>query len=226
MKKKKIIVGFLFTISVICYGPKENLAQTKNKKVALTFDDGPCRYTPQVLAVLEQYSVKATFFMTGRNANRYPERVRLVYAQGHQIANHTWSHPFLTKLSNAAIAKEMQVTNNRLERIICGGQQCSFKVDYMRPPYGNTNKRVNGVLSTLGFHIIKWNITSNDCFLIRDGKGPRAIVDTVFSQKRRNKEVVLFHDGGGSRQAVVKALPLIIERYRWLGYQFVRVDEI
>ena len=162
--------------------------------------------------------------MTGRNAGRYPEYVRLVFSQGHQIANHTWSHPFLSKLSNPAIAKEMNSTNSRLENIICGGKDCALKINYMRPPYGNASKRVRGVLFALGFHIVKWNITSNDCFLIRDGKGSQAIVNSVFSQKRKDREIVLFHDGGGPRQAVVDALPAIIEKYIQLGYQFVRVD--
>lgn len=216
-----VLTGFLF------FSAKSDKKQEAppEKTVALTFDDGPTVYTPKVLAVLEENSVKATFFMAGRNANRYPEYVRQVYAQGHQIANHTWSHPCLTKLSDQAIIKEMTLTNNRLENIICGNQPCSFHVNYMRPPYGSTSKRVKNVLFGLGYHVIKWNMSSDDWLLIHNGKGSQAIVNRVFSQKRKNHEVVLFHDGGGPRQAVVDALPEIIERYRQLGYRFIRVDE-
>src|SRR3990167_2585805 len=111
MQKKIVLLFFLFFSFGIC--AKTQAIDTTRihalpKTVALTFDDGPSPiYTPQVLAILKKYNIKATFFVVGVNAKKYPEIIKEIHAEGHVVASHSLTHPMLTKLSNAELQKEV-----------------------------------------------------------------------------------------------------------------------
>ncbi len=229
MKKTAVVLAFFSAISFAAQA--EDGEQPKIQKVAMTFDDGPSDiYTPQILAILKEYSIKATFFVVGRCV-RIPVRaevLRQVYADGHLIANHTYRHKKLTKLTNAQIIEEIKFNENLIQKTICGDNLfCNYEpAKIMRPPGGATNERVKTAVKNLGYKLVKWNITSNDGGIINKKLGFMEIVKTIFKQKRKDKENVLMHDAGGNRTYDVKALPHIINEYKKMGYEFVTVDEL
>src|SRR3712207_3577425 len=106
-------------------------ARTVPRTVFLTFDDGPSgTWTPLYLDVLKKYNAKATFFTTGRNVKAHPRITARIHREGHLLANHTWSHPNLTRLSKAAVKSQLTRTQSALGR---------YRSACMRPPYGATN---------------------------------------------------------------------------------------
>ena len=121
------------------------------KQIALTFDDGPTpEQTIPVLNILDNYAVKATFFVVGKKAETYPDIILRLSQQRHDIGNHTYSHPNLTQLSYHDIKEELVKTNRILERII------QKPVQYFRPPGGKLNKKVKQVLKTTHMENILW----------------------------------------------------------------------
>lgn len=177
--------------------------------VSLTFDDGPHpTYTPQILDVLARHGVKATFFVNGRNAERYPHLIDRIKAEGHVIANHGWDHSNLTKLSAAAISDQIGGTQSVLGRRGVASR-C------LRPPYGATNSSVQQQAAAHGLRTINWSVDPFD--FRRPGAG--AIADRVTSRLRPGA-VVLLHDGGGNRDQTVAALDTIIARTHAVGYRF------
>lgn len=167
------------------------------KAAALTFDDGPDSATPQILAVLAQKGVPATFFVLGGNASAQPSMIQKIRDAGHEIGNHTWSHPDLTRLSPDRIREELSRTSNLL-----GG--CSF----FRPPYGSYNTTVTTIAGELGMRLVLWDVDTRDW----ESKNKDAILST-FKSEIKPGAIILMHDGGGDRSATVAALPVMID---WL----------
>jgi peptidoglycan-N-acetylglucosamine deacetylase len=185
------------------------------KTVALTFDGGPSGYTPKIERILQRKGgIKATFFWVGSRISGYEKVVRRVNRHGHEIANHSWFHVNLTKLSAGAVRHQLARTNRRLTRLT-GERPTLF-----RPPYGAVNRRVRRVARSLEMRTVIWDADSidwmSDC---------RAIVRRV-AARVRNRSTVLLHDGGGNRTATVCALPRIIRNLRSRGYRFVTVSEL
>jgi peptidoglycan-N-acetylglucosamine deacetylase len=179
--------------------------------IALTFDDGPNPvFTPQVLQVLKQYAVRATFFCIGQQVQRYPGLLQQTYQAGNTIGNHTWSHANLTKLSPDGIRRQLRTTSIAIQDAI------GIPPVLFRPPDGATNKEVRSIASELGLRQILWTIDTRDWQ--RPGVG--AIVSTVLTNAR-NGSIVLMHDGGGNRSQTVQALPQIIIQLRQRGFTFV-----
>lgn len=175
------------------------------KVVYLTFDDGPnTTYTPQVLALLKKYNAKATFFMLGQNAAANPKIVNAVRAQGHAIGNHTWNHPALTRLGNAAILQQLARTNAVLGKRAC-----------VRPPYGDHNARVDTVIRSTGAKVVIWTVDPVDW--ARPGSG---VISSRVINRIRPGSVVLMHDGGGPRAQSVAALSQILSSLQRQGYVF------
>ncbi|KAL3421196.1 chitin binding protein [Phlyctema vagabunda] len=149
----------------VSYGGTGIYFCTKKNVVALTFDDGPYIYTNDLLDILKRYDAKATFFLTGNNMGKgemdnettgYPQIVKRMYAEGHQLASHTWTHQNLSGIS--AVQRENQMYFNEMAfRNILG-----FFPTYMRPPYSQADNATQQMLSDMGYHVIYYNINSDD----------------------------------------------------------------
>ena len=125
--------------------------------VALTFDDGPTeKYTPQILAILKKYNVKATFFMVGYNAKNHPDMVKLVLADGHAVNSHSLTHPMLTKLSEAQLQKEVQEPQAIIKGITGKTPAC------LRYPFGASNSHVRAVIRSHGIVPLPMGFNSFD----------------------------------------------------------------
>ena len=130
---------------------------TDEKKIALTFDDGPhYKYTDEILDILEKYGVKATFFVIGVNAERHPEKVKRIALSGHEIGNHTYSHPHLKKVSAQELESEIEKASEVISRLT-GKKPVLF-----RPPEGYCTEEISAVASAMDYRIILWNIDTRD----------------------------------------------------------------
>ncbi|KAG0233525.1 hypothetical protein B0O80DRAFT_46755 [Mortierella sp. GBAus27b] len=195
--------------------------------VAITFDDGPGHDTDKLLEYIRsrKEKPKVTFFINGNNGDLLEkDKVKLAalkkaYADGHQIASHTWSHPHLTKLSEDGVKKEM--TN--LEAVI--KRQIGKVPAYMRPPYGETNSKVLKVLAALKYHVINWSLDTNDWQHPNDVKKGLKVYEDNLNAKSLKEfgHIVLEHDTEGltPTQLGPQAIDLAIKR----GFKVVTVAE-
>jgi len=205
-----------------------------DKKLALSFDDGPDpEWTPKILDILKQYNVKGTFFMIGEVAEDYVGVMQRVFREGHEIGNHTWSHPDISEISNRQVDLELNLT----ERLF--GSKLGVQPLYFRPPYSidqepDTNDQAAPVerIQGLGYVIVGNKIDTND-WDEHPRKSPQEITDSVFQQIEDMKtkpwnrgSVILLHDGGGDRSATIAALPVLIEALKARGYEIVPVSEL
>ena len=182
-----------------------------HKEIALTFDDGPA-YTPQVLAVLEQYQVPATFFEIGEMVADYPQYAREVVAAGYPAEDHTWSHPDLSDIPLAQV--EYQIDQAQAEiRLVTGVTPAC-----LRPPYDAWDGGVLDQVAQDGLTTMSYSVDSRDWTL----PGARAIVANVVDAAFPGA-VVDMHDGGGPRNETVEALPQVIDGLRARGYSFVAI---
>jgi len=185
-------------------------------EIALTIDDGPHpTYTPQVLSILQQYGVHATFFVVGENVQRYPSLVQQELAAGHLVGNHSWDHPDLTTLSADAIHKEISETSDILQ------QTTGVQPAFFRPPYGAINDEVQAQASQLGLTSTTWSVDPKDW----QTPGTQVIINRVLNQVE-NGSIILMHDGGDNRSESVAALETIIPTLQQRGYQFVTIQQM
>ncbi|UNC92426.1 polysaccharide deacetylase family protein [Candidatus Contubernalis alkaliaceticus] len=188
-------------------------------RIALTFDDGPDeKYTAQVLDVLEDFQVPATFFLIGNRAERYPEVVERIIEEGHVVGNHSWSHPDLRKISTERLITEILRTEEVLHKIT------GLRTALIRPPYGLISLPVLEEVKEMNYKVINWSVDSVDW---RDRNVEQILKNTL--PDVRAESILLFHSAGGEGQsmaATVEALPELIETLRMLGYSFVTVDEL
>ncbi|GAA1965706.1 hypothetical protein GCM10009817_01880 [Terrabacter lapilli] len=172
--------------------------------VYLTFDDGPSyTYTPQILSVLRKYGVRAVFFEVGQNITWYPWITRNLRYYGNLIGNHTWSHPYLTSLSDYWVNWQL----DRMESALGYRPRC------VRPPYGATSYRIQAIIAARGQRHILWTVDPSDWAR----PGTWTIVNRVLYYVRDGSRILL-HDGGGDRSQTVAALDLLIPRLRARGF--------
>ena len=193
-------------------------ADTHQKIVALTFDDGPHKkYTDKILAILKMNDIKATFFVVGKNVEAYPEVVKATYAGGHVIGNHTYSHYYLSDLSGDKIEEELTKANQIINKVI-GVSPFLF-----RPPYASCSAKSVRVTKRLDLKTIVWAAAAAEYYPDRTSSEKIAaeIVKLV-----KPGAIILLHDGGGNREKSVEALPIIITALRSQGYEFVTVPEL
>ncbi|MCS7231355.1 MAG: polysaccharide deacetylase family protein [Elusimicrobiota bacterium] len=220
------VVFFIFLPSVwifeekISFGKDSLFEDFPKKLVSLTFDDGPHPYyTQKIVEILNKYKVKATFFFVGKQVKRYPEIVRYILENSDsKIANHTYSHRNLTKLSPFEIQKELIFTHNLLLEI-AEDNYIEKIIPYFRPPGGNYDEKVLKEAEKLGFKITLWSIFVDDI----NCREKQQLLERIFNSNLQNKEIVLLHSG---HSTTVEALPEIIEFFRSKGYEFVTVNEI
>jgi peptidoglycan-N-acetylglucosamine deacetylase len=198
------------------------------KKLAVTFDDGPDpRWTPKVLDILKDKKVPATFFVIGTDANQWPEILRREYNEGHDIGNHTYTHPSWDEVSTTQIRWELNLTERLIESTL------GVKSILFRPPYGIDHQPEYAEevahlppAQDMGYLIIGQKIDAHD-WKQRNGKQIPAqeITDNVMRDADTGN-IILFHDGGGDRAETLKALPQVIDALRAAGYQFVNVQDL
>jgi peptidoglycan/xylan/chitin deacetylase (PgdA/CDA1 family) len=184
------------------------------KVIALTFDDGPWKTTTeQVLDILKQNNIKATFYMVGQAVQAHPEIAKKVVEEGHAIGNHTWRH-IMEDMDELTAAEEM----GNAARLIY--QTTGVRTALMRPPGGNLTGSLVPYSQKKGYSVNLWSADSSDYYL-----STPLIIDNVLSNARSGG-IVLLHDGGGDRSQTVEALPQIISSLQKQGYKFVTMPEL
>lgn len=213
----KSVVTLLFCLLPLgVYAAETNPAVDNIRKialpgtVALTFDDGPNpTFTPQILAILKKYEIKATFFVVGANAKLYPDLIKQIHDQGHVIASHTQTHAMLTKLSEGQLKTEISQPSVIIAGIV------GIKPKCLRYPYGASNTHVRDEIRALGMMPVPMGFNSFDY----KRPGVEKIVDWVLKNSY-SKQVILMHDGFANREQTVAALPAIIEGIKKKGLGF------
>lgn len=189
---------------------------TDEKKVALTFDDGPhYKYTEQILDILKKYGVKATFFVIGVNAEKYPQKVKRISDEGHEIGNHTYSHLNLKELDEKEIRQELIKGERIIEKIT------AKKPKLLRPPGGTYSDTVVKTASEMGCDVILWSQDTRDWAHTPADKIACGIIDNV-----KGGDIVLFHDFVSPDTPTPEALEKIIPQLLKSGYKFVTVSEL
>ncbi len=196
-------------------GPTVRVAGAQTRSVALTFDDGPSAYTQRILDTLQRYKAKATFFTLGNQLAEHPLPLQRAVAEGHSIANHTWSHADLTTLARRDARSQISDSNVGLRRAGIPRPRL------FRPPYGAYNEQTLRVARDLGMLTVLWTIDSNDY----KATDPRAMADAVLADARPGA-IILMHDGGGNRTVTSKALPLIVRGLHERKYRMVTVPKL
>lgn len=187
----------------------ENMQEEK-KKVALTFDDGPHPvYTPEMLDLLKEKNIKATFFLLGEQVEKYPDIVKRMNDEGHLIGNHSYKHEQLSKLSSVQACSQVNRTNELIYAIT------GKYPEYLRPPFGDWKDRLDCEVNMIE---VLWDVDTLDWSSQNK--------DKVVSKVMKNVEegdIILMHD---SYESTVKATAEIIDRLQKDGYEFVTVDEL
>lgn len=180
--------------------------------VALTFDDGPQPSSEKVLAALDRFGARATFFILGKNIAGNEETLRRIAQSGHELGTHSWSHPNFTKVSASVVESQTRRTMDKVFEVT------GLTPRIMRPPYGATNRISRRPLARMGLPIILWRVDSLDW----KTRSASQIVSTV-REKVSNGAIVLMHDVWESTALALETLlPELAEK----GYQFVTVSEL
>lgn len=200
------------------FGELVHKVDTEQKLVALTFDDGPTpHYTTDILQLLELYQVKATFFVTGSETQRYMTQAKQIVAAGHQLGNHSWSHQRMLFMSLDEINREIEGTD---QQIRAAGYQGEI---LFRPPYGKKLLLLPWYLAENNRVSIMWDIAPET--FDEDSEDPQTMAAQVLEQVRPGS-IVLLHLMYKNRDASRAALPLIIKGLKQKGYTMVRVSDL
>lgn len=186
---------------------------TNRKIVALTFDDGPSRKTPDILSTLQAKNVRATFFVVGEMVQRFPQLVREEVAAGHEIGNHSFTHVKLQRLSKNKMANEIDRTDILLRK------NMGIKCELFRPPGGTYNHSVLEEAARRNYTVVLWSVDPQDW----RSSGERIVRDVLKNAKPGS--IILLHDGL-EPLPTGKILPLLIDGLREQGYEFVTVSEL
>jgi cellulose synthase/poly-beta-1,6-N-acetylglucosamine synthase-like glycosyltransferase/peptidoglycan/xylan/chitin deacetylase (PgdA/CDA1 family)/spore germination protein YaaH len=204
------------------------------KQIVLSFDDGPDpKYTPQILDILKREGVKAVFFVIGEEAQRYPDLVQRMWDEGHEVGNHTFTHPRPDMVSDMRMQLEVTATQRVIESIT------GHRTTLLRPPYeiGSDPRTPEELHPTLlaaswNYIVVTDRIDTNDWRpTTQEPNGttqPRTSADIVTDAwaERDMGNIMLLHDGGGNREATIQALPQIIEKFKAAGYQFTSLSDL
>lgn len=182
--------------------------------LAMTFDDGPHpSLTPKLLDILKERNIKCTFFVIGKNAKMYPKIIQRMIAEGHEVANHTWTHCSLTSRSDAQIRSELQQSEDALVAA------ANYRPHLIRPPYGAINTRVKQFMfSEFGYSTIMWSVDPQDWR--RPGV---SVVTNRLVNGARPGSIMLAHD---IHPPTIQAMPSMFDQLLAKGYQFVTVSQL
>lgn len=190
------------------------------KKIALTFDDGPYEpYTSQILDILKKYNVRATFFLVGKNIERFPEAVKRIHKDSHEIGNHTYIHRRFFYTLFPAIREDI----NRCQELI--KNITGINTSLFRQPLGFRNPSIVKMVEDLNMHMIGWTFRTYD----GTDQNPERIIKRALNNAA-NGAIIVMHDGcdkeGGKKDGTVAALPVILKKLIDDGYKFATVSEL
>ncbi|MFV0337890.1 MAG: polysaccharide deacetylase family protein [Chthoniobacterales bacterium] len=191
-----------------------NSIPTSEPVVALTFDDGPHpKLTPKLLDLLKKENIKATFYVVGQMVDAHPEVLRRTVQEGHEIGNHSWSHPAFTKLSSNGVKSQVDRTNQAIKKA------AGVTPTNIRPPYGATNKRLNKRLNEeFGLKVIMWSVDPQDWKY----RNSTRVANQILTNAKPG-DIILAHD---IHATTIAAMPRVISELKKRGYRFVTVSEL
>ena len=191
---------------------------TPIKLIALTFDDGPSpTFTPQLLQLLAEYHAKASFFITGEQAAKFPEILKNTAKQGHTIGNHLYSHQRIEPMSLETLILNLDRTHRLILKIT--GKPSRF----FRPPDGYYDEKIVQAAATLNYQVIIWTWTQDT----RDwSKIPAYKIAGKVIKNAHPGDIILMHDRGGDRSNTINALKIILPTLTERGYRFVSLEEM
>ena len=224
------IICLLLLLLSLCTFPKEDVQEvsgqvkrelpiycvdTDTPKIALTFDAAWGNEDTQlILDILKQYNVKATFFMTGGWVKSYPEDVKAILADGHDLGNHSENHKNMSQLSSREQEEELMLVHNRVKQLT------GYEMFLFRPPYGDYDDSVVCCARDCGYYAIQWDVDSLDW----KDYGTDSIIKTVTEHKNLgNGSIILMHNGA---KYTASALGRVIEKLQNCGYEFVPLSEL
>jgi peptidoglycan/xylan/chitin deacetylase (PgdA/CDA1 family) len=182
--------------------------------IAMTFDDGPsATLTPKLLDLLAAHHIKATFFVIGENVAEHPDIVARAAREGHEIANHSWSHPNLAKMSDEGVRRQLWQTDEAIK------SATGTRPTLLRPPYGSiTEREKRWIHDEFGYQIVLWDVDPYDW----KRPGP-AVVRNRILQETRPGSIVLSHD---IHPGTIEAMPSTFDALQAKGFKFVTVSEL
>src|SRR5256714_4775247 len=182
--------------------------------IAMTFDDGPsAKLTPKLLDLLAAHHIKATFFLIGQNVSENPEIVARETREGHEIANHSWSHPNLAKMSDDGVRGQLRKTDEAIRSAAGKGPTL------LRPPYGSiTPRQKKWINQELGYKIVLWDVDPLDW----RRPGPNVVCNRIIKNTRAGS-IVLAHD---IHPGTIEAIPCVLSQLEAKGFKFVTVSEL
>lgn len=187
--------------------------ETEDKKIAISFDAAwGDEFSDDILDILDQYEVKTTFFLVAFWVDKYPDMVKKIHERGHEIGNHSTTHPHMSKLTKEDIKKELKITGDKI-MAITGKEPTVF-----RPPFGDYNNLLIETAEELNYYTIQWDVDSLDWKEL----GVQPVVDRV-SRNVTKGSIVLFHNNA---KYVSDFLPLVLEKLQDQGYEIVPVSEL
>lgn len=222
-----LLVAILISTFFILKNNKEDMVQvfsakkelpiysveTEGKKVAVTIDAAwGDEYTQSILDTLDKHDVKATFFLVKFWVENYPNQLEEIYKKGHEIGNHSASHPYMSKLSKDQIVEELLETEKVIMDIT------NKKPTAFRPPYGDYNDQLLQTAMEQGYYTIQWDIDSLDWKEL----GVDPVVDRVMKNVK-DGSIILFHNNA---KYITEYLPIILERLKNEGYEMVTINEL
>ena len=185
-----------------------------DKKIALTIDAAwEDDKTPFILQEFGKYNIKATFFLCGFWVEKYPDNVKAIHAAGHEIGNHSLTHPHMNKMGSEQIKDDLTKFDDLLESVI------GVRAKNFRAPYGEYNDNVIKTVRSMGYEVIQWDIDTIDW---KPERSSQTILDTVLP-KLHDGCIILCHNNGFK---IEQYLPILIETAMQQGYQFVTIEEL
>lgn len=191
-----------------------SVVHTDGPYIAMTFDDGPsATLTPKLLDLLAARHIKVTFFVIGENVAEHPEIVARAAREGHEIGNHSWSHPNLAKMSQENVRSQLQRTDDAIKNAT--GKRPTL----MRPPYGSlTQREKHWIHDEFGYQIILWDVDPYDW----KRPGPAVVRNRILKETRPGS-IVLSHD---IHPGTIEAMPATLDALEAKGFKFVTVSEL
>lgn len=214
-----VVISFVFVLNMSLKAQASRpIRRQKNEqmKIALTFDDGPDdKVTNEILDILNEYDIKATFFVIGKNCDENMPTLKRIFDEGHEIGNHTYSHPHLSKISAKKLSEEIIKT----EEIIFSVTNTKPKL--FRPPEGVYSSVVEKVSVELGYVAVLWSVDTLDWAVPKADK----IADAVLNSTTAG-EIILCHDYVAGKSNTPEALRIFIPKLLDQGYEFVTVSDL
>ncbi len=182
--------------------------------IAMTYDDGPHGVnTPRLLDMLKERNIKATFYMVGQCVVEYPQIVKRMVAEGHEVASHSWSHPLLSKMTDATVHSQLKKTHDAIV------EACGVAPKTMRPPYGGfTERQRRWCFGEFGYNVVLWDVDPLD-WKVRNA----ASVERQILSRTRPGSIILTHD---IHKSTIDAMPATLDALLAKGYKFVTVSEL